>query len=91
MKKTIAIYLSIFSMAFIGCDAQSKPNDIAIKDEVKSYSLETVASDIQIPWGMTWLPDGSMLVTEKSGILYQVKNGAKKKKKSIFFISCITS
>lgn len=83
MKKTTAIYLSIFSMAFIGCDAQSKPKDIAIKDEVKSYSLETVASDIQIPWGMTWLPDGSMLVTEKSGVLHQVKNGAKTEIKNV--------
>jgi glucose/arabinose dehydrogenase len=26
---------------------------------------------------MAWLPDGSMLVTEKSGILYHLKNGSK--------------
>jgi glucose/arabinose dehydrogenase len=28
---------------------------------------------------MAWLPDGSMLVTEKSGILYHLKNGSKLK------------
>ncbi len=77
MKKITLVYLSIFSFIFLSCEAQVKPNDILLKAEVKNYTLETVVSDIQIPWGMTWLPDGSMLVTEKSGILYHIKNGAK--------------
>ncbi len=77
MKKITLVYLSIFSFIFLSCEAQVKPNDILLKAEVKNYTLETIVSDIQIPWGMTWLPDGSMLVTEKSGILYHIKNGAK--------------
>lgn len=77
MKKITLVYLSIFSFIFLSCEAQVKPNDILLKAEVKNYTLETVVSDIQIPWGMTWLPDGSMLVTEKSGILYHIKNGVK--------------
>ncbi|MGO4817104.1 PQQ-dependent sugar dehydrogenase [Flavobacterium sp. W22_SRS_FP1] len=68
---------------FISCKAQEKPNDITIQDEVKNYTFETVASDIPGPWGMTWLPDGSMLVTEKSGILYQIKNGTKTEIKNV--------
>ena len=54
---------------FITCSAQVKLNDIPLQDEVKNYTLESVVSGIPIPWGMTWLPDGTMLVTEKSGIL----------------------
>ena len=77
MKKITLVYLSIFSFIFLSCEAQVKPNDILLKAEVKNYTLETIVSDIQIPWGMTWLPDGSMLVTEKSGILYHIKNGTK--------------
>jgi glucose/arabinose dehydrogenase len=77
MKKITLVYLSIFSFIFLSCEAQVKPNDILLKAEVKNYTLKTVVSDIQIPWGMTWLPDGSMLVTEKSGILYHIKNGTK--------------
>jgi aldose sugar dehydrogenase len=83
MKKIIVPCLLFFSAIFLSCDAQVKPNDIAIKDEVKKYTLESVVSDIQIPWGMTWLPDGSMLVTEKSGMLYQVKNGTKTEVKNL--------
>jgi len=36
-----------------------KSNDIPLKDDVKNYILEKVVSDIQIPWGMVWFPDGS--------------------------------
>jgi glucose/arabinose dehydrogenase len=85
MKNTALIYVVVFSIISFGCNAQEKSkikapiksNDIAIVDEVKNYSFENVVTDIPIPWGMTWLPDGSMLITEKSGVLYHVKNGIK--------------
>jgi len=35
-----------------------------------NYKYETVVADLEIPWGFTWLPDGSMLITEKEGKLY---------------------
>jgi len=83
MKKFALVYILFFSVIFLSCDAQVKSNDIPIKDEVKNYTLEKVVSDISIPWGMTWLPDGSMLVTEKSGVLYHVKNGTKTEIKNV--------
>jgi hypothetical protein len=60
MKKISLAYILFFSIIFLSCDAQVKSNDIPLKDEVKNYTLEKVVSDIQIPWGMTWLPDGPM-------------------------------
>ena len=83
MKKNLLVCILFFAVLFISCDAQVKSNDISIKDDDKNYTLENVVSDIQIPWGMVWLPDGSMLVTEKSGILYHVKNGTKTEVKNV--------
>ncbi len=83
MKKFALVYILFFSVIFLSCDAQVKSNDIPIKDEVKNYTLEKVVSDIPIPWGMVWLPDGSMLVTEKSGVLYHIINGTKTEVKNV--------
>jgi aldose sugar dehydrogenase len=68
----------IFFLLFLCCNAQEKLKDIPLDNEIKKYALENVISGIDIPWGMTWLPDGSMLVTERSGILYHVVNKNKK-------------
>lgn len=83
MKKNTLQYLSIFSFLFFGCQAQVKSNDIPIKEEIKTYTLETVASGIAVPWGMTWLPDGTLLITEKSGKLYAVKDSVKTEIKNV--------
>jgi glucose/arabinose dehydrogenase len=83
MKKNALQYLSIFSFLFFGCQAQVKSNDIPIKEEIKTYTLETVASGIAVPWGMTWLPDGTLLITEKSGKLYAVKDSVKTEIKNV--------
>src|SRR3970282_2914911 len=80
MKKITSLFLLPF---FLSCNSQVKPNDVPLRDEVKNYTCETVTSGIAIPWGMAWLPDGSMLITEKSGILYHLKNGQKTKIKNV--------
>ena len=42
-----------------------------------TYDYEVVVDDIAIPWGFTFLPDGSMLINEKSGKLYHFNKGIK--------------
>ncbi|MBD0723680.1 hypothetical protein B6A10_00645 [Flavobacterium sp. L1I52] len=70
--------LFLFSFIILSCQAQLKTNDaIPLQEDAKNYTLETVAGGINNPWGMVFLPDASMLVTEKSGILYHVSNGVK--------------
>lgn len=42
-----------------------------------AYRVSTVASGLSHPWGLAWLPDGRMLVTERPGRLRVVtKDGA---------------
>ena len=85
MKNIIIPYLFLFSALSISCEAQVKQNDVPLKEDSKNYKLETVvgSGDIPIPWGMVWLPDGTMLVTEKSGALYHIKNGTKLEIKNV--------
>ena len=42
-----------------------------------NYTTETIVDGIDIPWGMAFLGPNELLVTEKSGILYYVKDGQK--------------
>jgi glucose/arabinose dehydrogenase len=77
------ITLFILSFVIYSCQAQPNPDDVVLQDEVVNYTFETVADGIAIPWGMAWLPDGSMLVTEKSGVLYHLKNGTKTEVKNV--------
>ncbi len=42
------------------------------RSEVLRFDLDTLASDIGSPWGMAFLPNGDMLITEKSGTLHRL-------------------
>lgn len=72
MKPNI-LYFSIILLAFSAC-AQK---DTTIEESSYSYTAETIVDGLQIPWGMAFLPDGSMLITEKSGELIHFKDGNK--------------
>jgi len=48
---------------------------VAIAQDQPGFRTETVVEGIPVPWGMTWLPEGDMLVTERSGRLYRVHDG----------------
>lgn len=47
------------------------------KSDKLTVKLDTVATGIEVPWGMAFLPDGAMLITNRNGELYNVKNKKK--------------
>jgi len=40
-----------------------------------SYKIDTLYKGFKNPWGMVWLPDGRMLVTEKAGEILVFRDG----------------
>jgi aldose sugar dehydrogenase len=50
---------------------ESSDNDVLIRSEKLNFTLDTILTGLDVPWGMTWLPNGNMLITERSGILYR--------------------
>jgi glucose/arabinose dehydrogenase len=51
-----------------GAPRGPQPGDV-VKSEKQAFKLELVAEGLDTPWGMAFLPDGRMLVTERPGRL----------------------
>jgi glucose/arabinose dehydrogenase len=42
-----------------------------------NYTIEVIVPNLEVPWGMAFLPDYSLLITEKEGQLIHFQNGKK--------------
>ncbi|MEC8883998.1 MAG: PQQ-dependent sugar dehydrogenase [Bacteroidota bacterium] len=78
MKNFSILLLSVLTTV-IACaqnPKEVKDNDVPITVS-ETYDYEVVVPDLINPWGMAFLPDGSLLITEKSGELIHFINGEK--------------
>lgn len=57
-------------------NSPSEPDPFAISTEKMKIKVDTLYTDFENPWGMTWLPDGRMLVTERKGEILIFKDDA---------------
>ncbi|TYA84353.1 PQQ-dependent sugar dehydrogenase [Seonamhaeicola marinus] len=71
---------SLIFIVFISCVTCAQQIESEVKAEEPtniSYTTQIIVPDLTIPWGMAFLPDGSLLITEKSGELVHFKEGQK--------------
>ena len=74
----VVLVLSVALLFSCRSESQNQENTLALDNGNSSaYRIETVVPELSNPWGMTWMPDGSMLITEKGGELIHFKNGEK--------------
>lgn len=74
------LLLAFFTFSLVACASESTPDrqtdpEVTVV-EAGDIKAELVTDDLQNPWGMVFLPDGKILVTEKSGQIVLIENGA---------------
>lgn len=75
-----SIALLMFASCAFGAPSNQQsttnPVETPISQAVKTgFRQVTVLEGLEHPWGMAWLPDGSMLITERPGRLRIVRGG----------------
>jgi aldose sugar dehydrogenase len=53
----------------------TEPDGYIVTSEVQKLKVEVVARDLETPWGLAFLPDGRLLVTERPGRLRVIDKG----------------
>ena len=75
MKNSIVLSLLFVTILNSSC-AQDSENKV-ITPYTPVFKAELFVDQLQIPWGFTFLPDKSILITEKEGKLIHFSNGKK--------------
>ncbi len=79
-KNQTGLFMSSFLMLAtmsVGCNGNEKEaaqSDV-VDAPVTSFKIDTIADGLDRPWAMNFLPDGKILVTERSGQLRVINNG----------------
>jgi glucose/arabinose dehydrogenase len=78
MKK-ILFFILVASVA-MNCSkpevaSQETPTGKIIESEKQKFIVDTLTAELTNPWGMAFLPDGRILITERAGEIRIVKDG----------------
>lgn len=83
MKKIPLLFTMLLASMLIACsnnekEAVQNQSETAQEDSAQAkvnFVVDTITNELSVPWGMAFLPDGRILVTEKSGEIRIVDNG----------------
>ena len=81
MQRTFYVF-SLTCIIFLSCTEknsdQKTENDFkgpVIQSEKMKFGVDTITSALNNPWGLAFLPDGRILVTERAGEIRIIKDG----------------
>lgn len=79
---TRSVILTLLAVASLACGKASRPEGPAPESPQPASTpgvvkVETVAGGLEHPWGLEFLPDGRMIVTERPGLLRVVTKDGK--------------
>ncbi len=72
-KMNLTICLSFLAVLAVLSQASAENSD-TFKSEKEAFELKLLADGLEHPWGMVFLPDGSLLITEREKGLKLYKN-----------------
>ena len=75
MKNNAFLILTslFFSLLFIACSPDYKGP--VIESQKQKFGIDTITTELINPWGLAFLPDGRILVTERQGSIRVIANG----------------
>ncbi len=70
MKNGKPLVIMVMGLALCTCQPEEEFTDPmssipVIESRVSNFQLDTITTDLFVPFGMDWLPDGQMLITER--------------------------
>lgn len=76
MKKYFytSLVFGIFGFSSFQANAQAK-QPMPVAASADKYELELITKGVQIPWGMAWLNEQDLLVTDRAGELRLIRDG----------------
>lgn len=78
MKRLVGSAAAFIAAALVSGGAAQAPADLdgrVVASEKQTFRIEVLARDLEVPWGLEFLPDGRLLVTERPGRLRIFENG----------------
>ncbi len=89
LRHSFSLVISAITLTIASCTVPepnlnpsivSQPSASAIETNQEiipnRFKQVTVAKDLERPWGMVWLPDGAILITERGGRVKILRNGS---------------